>query len=107
VTDPATPDLVDIERVPAREIAVADDGRTLSVLWTRGVWQRLQRVEVVENDEVIDVRVLVGTPRELAERARRERLMFVMKAIMERTEVVLERPVGGRRFGNAEPRRPG
>jgi hypothetical protein len=107
VTDPATPDLVDVERVPWGDIAVAEDDRTLTVLWTRGVWQRLQGIEVVEGDEVIDVRVLVGTPRELAERAKREGLFFTMQAIMESTEVVLERPVAGRRFGNAEPRRPG
>jgi len=95
--------LVNLRRVPWRQVRVAADDRTLTVQYGRGVPQRLHAVVCTEREDSIDVAVVVGWNRELFERAQRERMVFTLQLLIEHTVVTLDNPVRGRRLDNCGP----
>jgi len=92
------PDPTLVEPVPAHhaEARVDDDGRTLTVVFSRGVWQRLHAVEVRRTPGRVEVAVRLGITPELAAEMERRPTFFTMQAIVEHTVVTLDEPLGDR-----------
>lgn len=90
------PTLVKPQRAGRADAGVGDDDRTLTVVFTRGVWQRLHAVELHETPERVELEVLVGITPELAAEMERKQMFFTMQAIVEHTVVRLDAPLAGR-----------